>query len=178
MAPQLTTQQSVQITYIPFGSFERPSSDIQYKRLKTMKSTEYIKREVASFDVKPLYPRPSFPRQAQVLPVSVDNNRIHLQHPQSVQFSHHQGQPRPEMYTSQYFARQANKDLCHTEDESLGVYIHGQDSLIDISKMTHHDHSSSGKTTGTDVAARSRTRSHDEVDAAMTLATCLNVQNV
>ena len=187
----MATQQSV--TYIPFGSFIRPSSDAQYKRLQTMKSTEYIRREgmkpeyngrevlqspeyirreVTSFDVKPLYPRPSFPRQAQVLPVCANEN-IALQDPQSVRFSH-QGQPRPEMYTSQGFARQAN---CYVQDENLGVYIHRQNSFIDVSKMTHHDHSSSGKTTGTDVAARSRTRSHDEVDAAMTLATCLKIEN-
>ena len=138
-----------------------------------MQSPEYIRREVTSFDVKPLYPRPSFPKQAQVLPFSTNKNTAQRDS-QNVQFSHYQGQPHLEMYSNQGSATQTN---CRVQDENLGIYIHRQNSFIGVSKMTHHDHSSSGKTAGTEAAARPRTRSHDEVGAAITLATCLKIEN-
>lgn len=146
----------------------------QYNEREVMHPPEYIRREVTSFDVKPLYPRPSFPKQAQVLLFGANEN-FPLHDAQNVQFSRHLG-PGPEMYANQGFAKQVNNGNCNSKDENFGVYIHRQNSFIDVSKMTHHDHSSA-KTANTGEATRSRTRSHDEVDAAMTLATCLKIEN-
>ncbi len=60
------------------------------------------------------------------------------------------------------------------------VYIHRYNSFIDISKMTHHDHSRrTESSTEEDIRNSPSTlvqkRSHDDVDAALTLANCLNV---
>lgn len=66
------------------------------------------------------------------------------------------------------------------QNEQGFVYIHRYNSFIDISKMTHHDHSRRTESSNEEDARNSalipvQTRSHDDVDAALTLANCLNV---
>ena len=167
------------VTYVPFGSFQRPTltdspmANQSQQTNSNMQSPDVIRNEVtSSFKVKPLYPRPCFPKQAQVLALSAEkNNAITMQlggvggvHcPKRSNLIHaidHRGelsiQPHPLQNPNQ------------PGDENF-VYIHRQNSFIDVSKMTHHNHSPECQ----DSSTRSRTRSHDEVDAAMALVSCL-----
>jgi hypothetical protein len=153
-------------TYVPFGSFQSPSPQYHraHKRIQDPQSPDMIKREVTSCAVKPLYARPCFPKQAHLFPnenaISQHTDRNVLQH------SQYQG----ERVVKQGPAPSSNKQIRECPGDENFVYIHRHNSFIDMSQMTHHDHSQNQS----DDLGRSLSRSPQEVDAAMTLATCLH----
>jgi hypothetical protein len=176
------------VAYVPYGSFQNPSSPHlahhTHKRIQDLQSAEMIKQEVtSSFDVKPLYPRPLFPRQAQLLPPpNAGLERTVLQPHQNGNRKYPLTPPsyQGEFYLAQGMAAQSANQNQHQHqnfdnagDENF-VYIHRQNSFIDVSQMTHHDHSHP-RNVQAEQTPRGRSRSNEEVDAAMTLATCLQV---
>lgn len=211
MTPSHHSRQ-VTATYVPHGSFQRPSAATNHlhphyvhsREVQDLQSPDMIKKEVtSSFDVKPLYPRPCFPKQAQVLPLPCNNhNQQQQQHhneatvlASSTNNNKNNNKNRnfpllaPRGYHGEFSVPahgfqavtvQANQ-FEYAGDENF-VYIHRQNSFIDVSQMTHHDHSADQKdvTPAKSSAApvsRGRSRSNDEVDAALTLATCLQVKH-
>lgn len=159
------------VTYVPFGSFQQPTSP-QTNNDFHMRTQfqDKIRNEVTSFDVKPLNPRPCFPRQAQVVPITTEGHRAMMlqrsEHaPPPSNMMRHPGMPP--------FAESQHKQDPRNEDDENFVYIHRQNSFIDVSQMTHRDHSNPPSSSNL-VQAGTSSRSNDEVDAAMTLAKCLN----
>ena len=163
------------VSYISFGSFQRPShqasNDVPLKRQYHQNT---IRDEVtSSFDVKPLNAKPTFPRQAQVLPIiTCDGSRrtVFPGHSSVNPSTYHHAQS----YQAEFQAKQDPRN--HGGNGYIGdenfVYIHRHNSFIDVSKMTHHDHSNPS-TKSNMIEIGSSSRSHDEVDAALTLATGL-----
>ena len=132
-------------------------------------SHDMIKKEVTSVDVKPLTAKPCFPKQAQVLPLpAIDGH----QNPrlQNTRINYHQG------YNNQYQSgfsphqqglMKSSTKQSHNNQSPGGdnfIYIHRQNSWIDLTQMTHCDHSN-----------LANERSNAEVDAAITLANGLQV---
>jgi hypothetical protein len=148
-------------TYLPFGSFQSPSPRCYrqpntHKRIQDPQSPDMIKREVTSYAVKPLYARPCFPKQAQMF-------QIQNSMPRHTERFAQQGP----------VATPSSKPTRKVSSDESFVYIHRHNSFIDVSQMTHHDHSHPVKKSSNDLG-RSSPRSPQEVDAAMTLATCLH----
>lgn len=134
-----------------------------------------IRDEVtSSFDVRPLNARPTFPKQAQVLPIITCDGGRRTVFPGDISVNpnmYHQAQS----YQAEMQARLDPRN--HGGNGYIGdenfVYIHRHNSFIDVSKMTHHDHSN--PSTKSNISEKvSNSRSHEEVDAALTLATGLN----
>jgi len=171
-------------TYVQFGSFQSPEVQLLHKQcIQDPQSPDMIRKEVtSSFDVKPLYPRPCFPKQAQVLPLASHGDSINMvQEHDRTNKGHFLQDRRP--YQGEVFPSSSGSTVsaidgsrAHPGDENF-VYIHRQNSFIDVSQMTHHDHSHTVQNAERDPASRCRSRSNDEVDAAMTLATCLKTEN-
>lgn len=190
-------------SYVPFGSFNRPSPSeahgqrmhamqlpdairkevissvdvrpLYEQRMQAMQSPDAIRKEVtSSFDVKPLFARPCFPNQAQVVPLPVREKKsvLHDKKRNITQISH-QGHHYQESFANRGFIKPA-LGRPHLKEENF-VYIHRHNSFIDVSKMTHHDHSLG--TSQCDESIGPRARSYDEVDAAMTLAAGLQTEN-
>lgn len=168
-------------TYVQFGSFQSPEAQLLHKQcIEDPQSPDMIRKEVtSSFDVRPLYPRPCFPKQAQVLPLPSHGDNGNLMHDHDRTKGRFLQDPR---YQGEFFlhqqgstVRSMNSSRAHPGDENF-VYIHRQNSFIDVSRMTHHDHSHTVEQVEID-SSRGRSRSNDEVDAAMTLATCLKNEN-
>ncbi len=178
----MTSTSNQSVTYIPFGSFEQPLSPTQvttdiHQRSESRVSQDKIRREVtSSFDVKPLNPRPTFPRQAQMVPMARDgyfreiipsdqgmlNKDIHINH-----------QNGADVLSKQKLMNHPGSPKMVGGDENF-VYIHRHNSFIDVSKMTHHDHSNTSLNSNSSKSTSvTSSRSHAEVDAAITLATGL-----
>mmetsp|Transcript_4971 Transcript_4971/g.6425 ORF Transcript_4971/g.6425 Transcript_4971/m.6425 type:complete len:200 (-) Transcript_4971:175-774(-) len=177
--------------YVPYGSFQQPPSQThniqQHKRQRsrsTHSDSSDIKNEVvSSFLVKPLNPRPSFPKQAQVLPTSPCSEDSRGTCDISL-VSQRDGKPQHVISSGQ---STAHNHHFGNHDENV-VYIHRQNSFIDVNKMTYRDHDPSRPSSSSriDDSSHSLTdeepsrlqisslkRSHDEVDAAITLANYL-----
>lgn len=182
----MNTPSQQYVTYVPFGSFQRPTPPQPNKDVpmrasyqeKIRDEVDKIRDEVISLDVKPLNPRPCFPTPAQVVPITDEGHRaMMLQQTQSNPNNiilRHPGMP----YGAEFHAKQDPRNQIPFSNNNMNgdenfVYIHRQNSFIDVSKMTHRDHSNPSSTSKV-VQSRTTLRSNDEFDAAMTLAKCLN----